>query len=154
MEALNLKSDLQRYIDAVPAKRRDALGQTEFNAAVEMYCTEVSHYTGKLRHADTIDFDRDQMRAVFDLVPRLLTAKREGRDRDVLALQARIGAITTAAVLSAVSDRLDDYFWEKSRPLEARLQDDHHALEYEGERIAARNAMNDRLREALHEVAR
>jgi hypothetical protein len=157
MEPLNLKSDLESFIDSVPATGRAKLAESEYQAAIELFCTEKKRHAPGRRHADTIDFDRPAMDLVIDLVPKALAAKRRGDDRETLKINARIGALTAAALLQAANDKLDDLFAERAFSHRWRAQRDeidHHADEYRAEAIAQRNTETERMRDLLAEVAR
>jgi hypothetical protein len=148
MEPLNLKSDLESFIDSVPATGRAKLAESEYQTAVELWCTERSKWSNRRRHADTIDFDRPAMDLVIDLVPLALAAKRRGDDRETLKLQARIGALTAAALLQAANDKLDDLFDMRAFGNLHRA-DDHHAHEYRAETLEQRHAETERMRDLL-----
>jgi len=113
METLLIQSELETLLNSVPAMSRQQLGESEYLALVRLYCVESKRHAPGRRHADTIDFDRPAMDLVIDLVPQALAAKKSDNGSDYLKLISRIGALTVAAMLQAVNDKLDGEFLEK-----------------------------------------
>ncbi len=113
MDNLLINSELDTLLNGVPAMDRRQLGESEYLALVRLYCTEQKRHAPGRRHADTIDFDRAAMDLVIDLVPEALAAKQAGKDRDYMKVLARIGALTAAAMLQAVNDKLDGELLQK-----------------------------------------
>lgn len=113
METLLIQAELETLLNSVPAMSRQQLGESEYMALARLYCTEPKRHAPGRRHADTIDFDRPAMDLVIDLVPQALAAKRSNDERAYLKTVARIGALTVAAMLQAVNDKLDGEFFEK-----------------------------------------